>query len=293
MEKINIDTLLFSGGGLKCYTILGSLKYLFDNNIINDNFKDIKDIFYVSGSAIFTLPILIGYSIEATIQIFKSINYSIIFDINSINLQSLLSSYGLKDISTFYFVPETILERIGLNKDITLKGLYDLNKINVHFKVMNITKDRVEYLNHINNPDIELKKAILMTSCVPIIFNPFKYKDSLYIDGGLMGNFPQEMISKYPNHIGIDIISTKATLTDNEYNKCIPSNNFKDLKEYLQYLYDLYGTIYNTQESSRHIRILINGCGVDFKSLEKKLNNMYEEGYNQSKEHYKDFSISD
>ena len=163
MEKINIDTLLFSGGGLKCYTILGSLKYLFDNNIINDNFKDIKDIFYVSGSAIFTLPILIVYSIEATIQIFKSINYSIIFDINSISLESLLSSYGLKDISTFYFVPETILERIGLNKDITLKGLYDLNKINVHFKVMNITKDRVEYLNHINNPDIELKKAILMT----------------------------------------------------------------------------------------------------------------------------------
>ena len=38
------DSLLLSGGGLKCYSFLGVLRYLFDNNIIDKNFKNIKNI---------------------------------------------------------------------------------------------------------------------------------------------------------------------------------------------------------------------------------------------------------
>ena len=43
MEKI--DTLFLSGGGMKCLSILGVLKYLFEKEIIKQNFDGIKGLY--------------------------------------------------------------------------------------------------------------------------------------------------------------------------------------------------------------------------------------------------------
>ena len=42
MKKI--DTLFLSGGGINCISILGSLKYLLENNVIEPNFKNMKNV---------------------------------------------------------------------------------------------------------------------------------------------------------------------------------------------------------------------------------------------------------
>ena len=67
---MNIDTLILSGGGIKCLSFLGSLKYLIDHKIIN--LDKIKSIIGVSGGIIYITPLLLGYSIDEIIQIFLS-----------------------------------------------------------------------------------------------------------------------------------------------------------------------------------------------------------------------------
>tara|TARA_B100001094_G_scaffold302021_1_gene328860 strand:- start:6679 stop:7557 length:879 start_codon:yes stop_codon:yes gene_type:complete len=287
----NIDTLLFSGGGLKCISILGSLRYLFENNIIKYNFKDIKDIFYISGSSIFTLPLLIGFSIDATIEIFKKINYSSIINEDSMSLDNLFTNFGLNDMVSYCFIVETILSKKNINKDITLKEFHSIININTHYKVINISLDKVEYLNHIDHPDLPLKKAIAMTCCVPLLFSPIEYNGSLYIDGGAIGNFPYEKINVYKNYLGIDIISTRISLSEQEYEECSPTK-LDTIKDYLIYLYDVYGSVYYDNPSIRHIKLLIcGGSGMDFKSQEKNLDELSALGYEKTEKHINLFPL--
>ena len=60
--------------------------------------------------------------------------------------------------------------------------------------ITNITKDRVEYINHLNYPDMPIYLALRITCCIPILYEPILYKDCYYIDGGLKDNFPIQLI---------------------------------------------------------------------------------------------------
>ena len=45
-------------------------------------------------------------------------------------------------------------------------------------------------LSHTTHPDLPLIKALQMTMCFPIMFQPICYGDDCYVDGGLLNNFP-------------------------------------------------------------------------------------------------------
>jgi NTE family protein len=57
----------------------------------------------------------------------------------------------------------------------------------------------LEYLNYKNSPDLLVTYACVMSSCIPIVFNPFEYKNNLYLDGCVLSNFPVEYTSEYKN----------------------------------------------------------------------------------------------
>ena len=176
------DSLLLSGGGLKCYSFLGVLRYLFTNNIIDKNFKNIKNIVSVSGGSIYIFPLLIGYSLEITIEIFKKFSINDHINFNDISINNLLNNYGLYEGSKLVEkIIKCLLRYKNLKEDLTLKELYELNNINYVIKTINITKEKICYLNHINNPDIPIYKVLCMSCCIPIICPPFKYKNDLYV----------------------------------------------------------------------------------------------------------------
>ena len=49
---MEIDTLIFSGGGIKCLCLLGSLKYLIENDIIKEHLSTINTTYVVHLSII-------------------------------------------------------------------------------------------------------------------------------------------------------------------------------------------------------------------------------------------------
>ena len=95
MNKNNIDTLILSGGGNKCLSFLGSLKYLIDHKIID--LKNIKEIICVSGGIIYITPLLLGYSIDETIQIFLNTNPKNLLNYEKFSINNLIHNYGIFD----------------------------------------------------------------------------------------------------------------------------------------------------------------------------------------------------
>ena len=281
----DIDTLFFSGGAMKCISILGSLKYLFENNIVNKNFNNIKDIYFVSGSSIYLTPLLIGFSMESTIELFKKLDYKNLSGIDNMKLQNIFNNYGLKKITDYKYIMKTVLKSKNIEEDITLNEMYKLTNINLHFRVINLNKQCNEYLNKGNSPNLKYTDAICMTSCIPIIFEPIKYNGCLYIDGGVNNNFPYEKFINKKNYLGINILSSKISFNQDKDKH----NEINDLQTYLKLIYNIYGSPPPITKSINHIQMLIDGSGIDIDRFSEKLNELILLGYETTKEHFSSF----
>ena len=273
------DSLLLSGGGLKCYSFLGVIHYLFDNNIIDNDFKNIKNIVTVSGGSIYIFPLLIGYSLDITIEIFKQFSINDHIDFNDISIHKLLNTYGLyeggKLVEKFI---KCLLKYKNLKEDLTLKELYELNNINYVIKTINITKEKICYLNHINHPDIPIYKVLCMSSCIPILCQPFKYKNNLYLDGGLCGHYPHDYKLKSKKKLGIRITSNDYYLNENKKN-----NQPDNIIDYLKIIYQLTD---NQPRKKNIIDININGVGIDISKDNTEIYKYINIGYNSAKKYF-------
>ena len=58
-----------------------------------------------------------------------------------------------------------------------------------------------EYISYITDPDLSISKLAQMTTCIPFLFIPIKYKDNLYLDGGIQDSFPID--NSHENYLGL------------------------------------------------------------------------------------------
>ena len=102
---MKLDSLFLSGGGINCIAFLGAFKYIFENNIIQPNFERIKNIVCVSGASIYILPLLLGYSLDMTIKICRSLDNTKIINHSEIDINHIFNDFGLYDMSGNGFAP--------------------------------------------------------------------------------------------------------------------------------------------------------------------------------------------
>ena len=76
-------------------------------------------------------------------------------------------------------------------KDITFLELY--KKTGIHFTVTGseLLKYNCVNFNHETEPDMKVLTALRITSAIPFVFPPIRYKDGLYTDGCLFDMFNQ------------------------------------------------------------------------------------------------------
>jgi len=189
---IMIYNLVFSGGGVKCISYIGLLKYFEENNIL----KDIKHIIATSGGGIFSLMVLLGYSFSELKELILSIDFNDLKDISCENILKFNENYGIDTGNKLMHLIQIMIEKKNLNKLITFKELYD--KINIKFTLTGtcIEKNNIEYFNHELTPDMEIIIAIRITCSIPIIYNCVRYNNYTYIDGGILDNYPIKFCKK-------------------------------------------------------------------------------------------------
>jgi predicted acylesterase/phospholipase RssA len=110
----------------------------------------------------------------------------------------------------------------NIDINITFKQLYiKTNKILI-IAGSCLNKQTTHYYHHISNPNMQVVKALEITSCIPLIFEPIKWKNDILVDGGLSESFPIYILDK-DNHIP----NTREKLVNYDPNKY--SHNFSTL----------------------------------------------------------------
>jgi len=187
---MTIKHLVLGGGGPFGLVAFGALKYLQDIQFWN--IKDIKTIYATSVGAYVSVFLTLGYDYDYIYEYAVKRPWEKAFkDVGMDNFIDFYKKRGFIDLYPIYFRSYNILlEAKGLSPNITLKQYYDYCGIEFNFITTEVNKFSKVILSHKTYPDLELIKAICMTSSFPGVFRPIFIGDKCYTDGGIFCNYP-------------------------------------------------------------------------------------------------------
>lgn len=189
------DTLVLSGGSVKTIVTLGAIQYCYDQKLIN---TDLKTYAGTSAGAILCYLLIIGYT--PTEILFYFISKKLFKDRHYINIANLFSGEG---VISFLEIHDH-LERMTIDKVGTLLTFKDIEtrfQKNLVVATYNFTSKKVEYLSADTTPTLPCLCGLRMSCSLPFIFSMYEYKSNYYIDGGIVDNFPIEIVEKDDNRI--------------------------------------------------------------------------------------------
>jgi predicted patatin/cPLA2 family phospholipase len=185
-----IQHLVIGGGGPFGYTAFGVLKQLHDVGFWN--IKNIKTIYATSIGSLIGTFLLLGYDYSYIYDYFVKRPWEKILKHIGVNsIFNIYSDKGAIDIYPIYIESLTmVLEAKGMTSDVTLKEFYEYSGVELNIIVSEINTFKCETLSYKTYPQLDLIKALSMSSSLPIIFNPHFLDDKCFIDGGIFSNYP-------------------------------------------------------------------------------------------------------
>jgi NTE family protein len=218
--KKEINTLIFSGGGVKGIAYIGVLKYLDEickkRSIVeqSDNFNDeqseipkinIKTVCGVSIGSIIGLLYVLGYTFDDLIEELNELDLP---QLKNFKIKNIFTEYGFdKGLKVSNWIESLILKK-GYSKKITFKQLYNIKGINLQVLASNVNKYTYTIFDTINTPDLKIKDAIRMSISIPFLFTIKEYNNDIHVDGALINNYPIKLFKdNLDNVLGFKLMS--------------------------------------------------------------------------------------
>lgn len=279
MNKHKIDTLILSGGGPSGISYIGIFKALINNNILQSDLLGIHEIITTSVGILFAYLILLKINPEIYEKIIMKFDILSVLNLDDIQIDNLLVDLGLFSTDKIGAIIQSVTKNCLQCEDITLQELYDKIPIKLTVKVFNVTQKRTEYISYQTHPDLSIIILSQMTTAIPYFFKPVLYKNNLYVDGGLRGNFPIEACES-DNYLGI-FISGGIVNKNHDIFKLFPILEFthslmvdKDEMNFNKYK--------EGKQRILHIKI-DQGLNFDLSIEDKK--NIIQKGYDNTEKH--------
>lgn len=275
-----LETLVFSGGGLRGISYTGIIRLIDEYNLR----KDIKHIIGSSIGAMAALYMILKYSYDDVMDVVLNFSMKQIQDINVNTILKAPATYGIDSGKKFIEFYKSLITRKGYSVDITLKEIFILTGIKFTVVTTCIEECKAYYMNYENEPDMPLWKACLMSSNVPFIFPPFEYNGKHYIDGGLIDNFPLQYLDETPGK-GLGVI----------LNDSLSGNELSSASNYVMTIFKCYNHTNNLAKFKKYetnlITIIVNNIKFYEAEIDKQqLNSLVLAGYEQMKERIKAFA---
>jgi predicted acylesterase/phospholipase RssA len=189
-EKRKIQHLVISGGGPSGLFTYGAAAYLAKQKFWS--LADIKSIYGCSIGAYMGVVFSLGYDWDWLDDYFIQRPWEKVVAQSSVSLIDIYEKKGLLNEQFIFKAIEPLLRAKDLPETITLKEFYEFNHIDIHLYTTNINNAILEKvdISHTTHPNLTLIKALQMTMCFPIMFQPICENGECYIDGGLLNNYP-------------------------------------------------------------------------------------------------------
>jgi predicted acylesterase/phospholipase RssA len=105
-------------------------------------------------------------------------------------LGNFFSCFGIDDGNNLEIVLEKMFNLKGFHKNITFMELYEKTNKELIITGVCINEKKCYYFSHKNNPLMNVIHAIRISTSVPLYFTPIQFDNKLWVDGGIIDNYP-------------------------------------------------------------------------------------------------------
>jgi len=193
-EAKKYDSIVLSGGAVLSISILGAITQIWP---ILDS---IDTWFTTSGGAIIAFLYIIGCEKDKIYEFLNNFDFAKCVPNQSYtkSVYNFMKTLAICDgqLCIEDFLKTILKERTGLD-DITFRELFIQFGKNLIITTTNISVSDVWYLGIHNYPDMSVIDAVLMSSCLPFLWPPREFNNHLFIDGGVVDNFPTSQARMY------------------------------------------------------------------------------------------------
>ena len=269
-----LKNLVLSGGGVTALGFLGILKLLYEHDLI----KEIEHFIGTSMGAIISYLLTIGFTHNELLEFSKLFNFSKITE--DIKLDNFLCNFGFIDMNNIKIILKNISNVKNIDNDITFIQHFKKTKKKLSITGTCLSDFKLYYFNYENTPDMKIFDAILISCCIPLLFQPIEHDNKCWIDGGIINNFPIDYCNdEIDNTLGVaikDICFEKCTI-----------NPKKDLPDYLSNLFKclVYSDTVKKLETYDKNTIKYNfdiSIMVDFNINSDEILEIFNDGYQQA-----------
>jgi len=225
-------TLIFSGGAMKGIAYIGALKALEELQTEKTICIDAKRVYAVSIGSMFAFLYCLGYTHFELEEEILSKEFN---DLKNIKFDTFLKRYGLDTGKQIVSWIETLVLKKGFSKDLSFNDLWTQRGIDLHIFATNLNKYKQVDFNYHSHPNMKIIKAIRMSIGIPLIFGVEKYKGDIYIDGGIINNYPiKELNEDMETLLGFKMV------TIGEFDDHVIDNKINDITSYFSNLMSCY-----------------------------------------------------
>lgn len=256
--------LMLSGGGTNGVQIIGSLKKLYEVKLLDD----IKVLGGVSAGAVIC-TVLCLYDIN----FIEEMSYNLL-SLFEFNLKSLLSKFGLCSKQSYVeSIEQYLISKLKCSP--TFEELYNYSKKELIIFATNVTKEKLVDFNYKSHPNMKVIDAIKLSINVPLVFEYEEYENDIYVDGGVLSNFPFEYFNNVNNENKIGITTS--------YKK---TKNLKINTNIISYIYSIINLLIKTIENYDNESVIYLNCSLsnlfNFKMTQELFDALLLLGYNQT-----------
>ena len=194
LDSLDEHTHIVVGGcGTRSMFLIGMLEYLTQHARWENVFAKIQGSAGVSSGSIIALAILVGADFTALSDTLVDLSKRYDSVAPCLDVQMAIDSFGLDDGSVMQMTIDAMLNAIGLSTNATFATLHRLTKKDFRVCAVNMHTMQPVFFSYLSAPHMRLRDAIYMSMTVPFIFKPRRWMGELYVDGGMLANYPTDI----------------------------------------------------------------------------------------------------
>ena len=196
-KDLNYENLVFSGGSVKAIAYIGALEILKNMNALSK----VKRYAGTSAGAMIATLLAIGYRVDELEKIVNHVSFNKFLDVSNAieGTINLFKDFGVAKGNFYLEFMKNQIERKTGNKNYTFGQLKKDTGIELVIVSTDLNANISMYFSHLTHPHMPIANAARMSMSIPLVFQPIEHNGSLFVDGGVLDNYPiTSFDGKYP-----------------------------------------------------------------------------------------------
>lgn len=214
--------IVLPGGACRGVSDFAALSYYIENGIVD--LKCVETIHGTSVGSVIAMFLCLPHTMVEYKEYLINCAMDSFFYIDPDNIMNIMSAKCLLNPKCIIEFIEPFFHANNISLEITLEDFYKLTNKTVYMYATQVSSMSIVSFSHLSHPQVKLLDALQGSCSIPILCPPIVHDGEIYIDGGIISNYPLKECLELETVVPSEVLGVKHVHPD--------LNNAIDLKTF-------------------------------------------------------------